>query len=230
MSVKSRTLTYGITAVAIAIIIVGGVVALNPSLFVPLGQSGSGSLNIYLTDAPPSSPTLKYLLINVSSLELRYSGYSETTTSSASTSTTTLSSSATFVQSESVYVYQVPSSVGTNVNLTRLHGTSILMGATKVPAGQIDSIVIHLTGAKAFFTDKTSEQLKVVANGRIMVPIAFSVIANGSTDLTIDITPNFVHLSQAGVLTPVIHATSVEQGPGNTATTHTAEVDYSTAQ
>ena len=94
-----------------------------------------------------------------------------------------------------------------------------------MPAGNITSIVISITGAKAFYTDGSSAQLKVVANGQLMVPIQFAIQANGSTDLTIDITPNLVHISQGDVLTPVIHVTSVEKGSNNSTTTHTTSVD-----
>ncbi len=97
-----------------------------------------------------------------------------------------------------------------------------------MPAGSITSIVLNLTGAKAFYTDGSTEQLKVVADGKLMVPIRFSIQANGSTDLTIDLTPNLVHISQAGILTPVIHVTTVEMGRNGT-TTHTMEVDEAKA-
>jgi Domain of unknown function (DUF4382) len=200
-------------------------------------QGGSGVLNILLTDAPPSSLTLKYILVNVSSVELRYEGIIASTTSATTTSSTTSSSSTSSSSTSSAttstsvttttttsgagapqnaYVFDVPSSVGMNVNLTSLRGQSALLGAPKVPAGNITAIIINITGAKAVYTDGSSAQLKVVANGMLMVPIQFAIQANESTDLTIDITPNLVHISPSDVLTPVIHVTSVERGPTST--------------
>lgn len=230
-------------------------------------QGGSGILNIYLTDAPPSEQTLKYLLVNVSSVELRYQGNVATTTNtttttaststnssttSATNSTTTTSTStnstttsvtnstattstnttttSTGTTPQNVYIFMVPTDVGMNINLTSLSGQQLLLGAPTVPAGDITSIVLRITGAKAFFTDGMSAQLKVVANGKLMIPIHFSVQPNGSTDLTIDIMPNDIHISQgnASVLTPVIHTTVVERGQGST-TTHTTEVTQTTS-
>ncbi|MBI3023650.1 MAG: DUF4382 domain-containing protein [Thaumarchaeota archaeon] len=197
---------------------------------------GSGILNIYLTDAPPSEQTLKYLLVNVSSVELRYEGNIATTTSSSTTSTSTsATSTGTTITSPgiapaNVYIFTVPTDVGMNINLTSLSGQQILLGAPTVPAGDITSIVLRITDAKAFFTDGMSAQLKVVANGKLMIPIHFSVQPNGPTDLTIDIIPNDIHISQgkANVLTPVIHTTVVERGQGST-TTHTTEVTQTTS-
>lgn len=233
-------------------------------------QGGSGILNIYLTDAPPSEQTLKYLLVNVSSVELRYQGNvatttntttttaststnssttsatnSTTTTTTASTSTnstttsvtnstatttTNTTSTSTGTTPQNVYIFIVPTDVGMNINLTSLSGQQLLLGAPTVPAGDITSIVLRITGATAFFTDGMSAQLKVVANGKLMIPIHFSVQPNGSTDLTIDIMPNDIHISQgkANVLTPVIHTTVVERGQGST-TTHTTEVTQTTS-
>lgn len=228
MSVKRETIRYGIAAViTAAVIIAASTLFVGTSLL--SGQSqGSGTLSIYLTDAPPSSPTLKYLLVNVTSVELVYEGSSTITSTSTnslgtSTSSTTVSSST----DGSTYVFYVSSSVGTNINLTSLHGKSLLLGATNIPSGQITSIVLGVSGAKAIYTDGTSEQLKVVADGKLMVPITFAVYSNGSTSLTIDITPNLIHISHAGVLRPVIHVTTVEEGPNNETQTHSALVNDS---
>jgi len=87
-------------------------------------------------------------------------------------------------------------------------------------------VVISVSGAKAFYTDGSSEQLKVTANGQLLIPIHFSVQASGSTDLTFDIMPNTVHISNGGVLNPVIHVAAVGKSQnGSTTTTQTAEVD-----
>ena len=177
------------------------------------GQRGSGVLSIYLTDAPPSDPTLKYLLVNVSSLEVSYQGDIATT---SGTSSTTAASAGT--QPQGVYVLAVPSNVGTNVNLSSLQGQSLLLGGANMPAGNITSIVLNVTGAKAFYTDGSTQQLKVVADGKLMVTIQFGLQADGSTDLTIDVTPNLGDISQGGVLTPVIHVTVLERGQSGTTT------------
>ena len=60
--------------------------------------------------------------------------------------------------------------------------------------------------------------MQVVADGKLMVPIQFGLQANGSTDLTIDVTPNLANVSQGVVLTPVIDATAVEKGQNGTTT------------
>lgn len=154
-----------------------------------------GALNIYLTDAPASTPQFNYLLVNVSSVILVYSG--------------NISSSAPHDQ----WQYDVPSISGTDVNLTNLVNNKVLLGATKVPVGNVTEIIFSMNGARAFFSDRSSSALKVVANGRLMIPNQFNVSAGGTTDLTIDITPNSIHLSNGNtpVLTPVVHVTVAQK-------------------
>jgi hypothetical protein len=236
-----QTLTYGIIAAAVAVAIVAGVLVTNSMQTSSQSSSGSSAqLNIYLTDAPPASLNLKYLLVNASSVELRYAGNVSTTSStnassassasnstSSTTSTSSVATTSASTSPSNVFLFTVPANVGTNVNLTSLHGQSLLLGAVKMPPGNITSIVLNITGAKAFYTDGSSEQLKVVADGKLMVPIHFAVQTSGATDLTIDLTPNLVHISQGGVLTPVIHVTVVERGQNNATTTKTADVTES---
>ncbi|HEV2139255.1 MAG TPA: hypothetical protein VGR53_10485 [Nitrososphaerales archaeon] len=66
----------------------------------------------------------------------------------------------------------------------------------------------------------------MAADGKPMVPIQFNILKDGSTDLTIDIQPNLIHISNGDVLTAVVHVTSVEHGQGATST-HTGAVDES---
>ena len=114
----------------------------------------SGVLNLYLTDAPPKSPQFSDLLINVSSLTLRYQ---EVQTCTQNT--------------PSEFVYTVPPKVGTNVNLTNLvGGKSVFLGATSIPSGNVTEIIFNIAGAKAFFSDGSSSQLKVAANGSLNGP------------------------------------------------------------
>ena len=223
-----------------------------PSLYGPStsGQGGAstGTLSIYLTDGPPNNASLKSLLVNVTSVTLVYSSlanattttttsHSTTTNSSTSTtnSTTTTSSTITSTSTNETssggdnetslrFVFQVPGSVGTNLNLTKLQGSQILLGETKAPAGNVVQIIFNITGARAFWTDGTSTQLKVVADGKLMVPVHFTIQAGGSANLTADITPNTVHISQghASVLTPVIHVQVVSSGEHSTETTETS--------
>ena len=164
--------------------------------------SQSGVLNVYLTDAPPASPQFKYLLINVSSIVLSYQGNISTTSPT------------------NQWMYNLSSAAGTNVNLTSLVNSKVLLGASKVPVGNITKITFEISGARAYFTDGTSAQLKVVANGKLMLPINFTVNSNGVSDLTVDITPNSIHLSQGStpVLTPVVHVTVVQNNKGTTTT------------
>ncbi|MDG6996729.1 MAG: DUF4382 domain-containing protein [Nitrososphaerota archaeon] len=165
-----------------------------------LGQSGV--LNVYLTDAPPASPQFKYLLINVSSIVLSYEGNISTTSPM------------------NQWMYNLSSAAGTNVNLTSLVNSKVLLGASKVPVGNITKITFEISGARAYFTDGNSTQLKVVANGKLMLPINFTVNANGVSDLTVDITPNSIHLSHGStpVLTPVVHVTVVQNNKGTSTT------------
>ena len=175
--------------------------------------SGSGSLSIYLTDAPPSSPTFKYLLINVSSVVLVYQG-------NVSTS-----------PPRNQFVFRVPAGRGLNVNLTSLVGSKLLLGATSAPAGNVTDLIFNITGARAFFTDGSSAQLKVVADGKLMVHFQFQVKAGGSTNLTLDIQPNEIHYSQgsSAVLTPVIRVQAVQSLNGSTVTSETSVTETTTA-
>ena len=154
-----------------------------------------GVLNIYLTDAPPSSPQFNYLLVNVSSVVLLYAG--------------NVSTSPPYDQ----WAYNVPTISGTDINLTNLVNNKVLLGATEVPAGNVTEIVFNINGAQAFFNDGSSSMLKIVANGNLMIPIQFTVNASGTSDLTVDITPNSIHLSHGNipVLTPVLHVTVVQR-------------------
>ncbi len=210
-----------------------------------LAGPGTGTMNFYLTDAPAHNATLKYLLINVTSVTLKYSSnltQSTTTTSSASSSSSTAtgastestgtsSSSTSSSTNESSfvprYVFNVPPSVGTNVNLTKLQGPGILLGTAKVPAGNVTGVILNITGAEAFWTDGSHAQLKVVADGKLMINIHFTVQSNGTTNLTLDITPGDIHVSpgQASVLRPVVLATAVSSGPNGTHTTETTETE-----
>ena len=217
---------------------------------------GSGSLNIYLSDPPPSSPNLSYLLVNVTSVTIKYSANVTAVTTSESSSsssgsgasstntnatsgggTTSIDTSATsFTPSSMVsisstalprsvdrYVYNVSASVGDNVNLTKLQGSSILLGATKVPSGNVTGIVLHITGAKAFWTDGTSTQLKVVADGKLFINVHFTIQSGGSADLTLNLSPGDIHVSpgKASVLSPVVHVTEVSTGARGTQTVET---------
>ena len=201
------------------------------------GGPGTGSMNFYLADPPPSNSILKYLLVNVTSITLKYSSnLAETSTTTSSTSTsaptssstttssTTTSSSSTSQDSfENRFVFNVSSSLGTNLNLTKLQGNALLLGATKVPAGNVTGIILNITGAEAFWTDGTHTQLKVVADGKLMINVQFLVQTNGTTNLTLDLTPGDIHVSpgQASVLRPVVRVTTVSSGSSGTKTTET---------
>jgi hypothetical protein len=199
-------------AIAIAIVAVIAIAGLATYIaYNPLQPSsgsfaaGAGTLNIYMIDAPPSGSTLKSLLLNVTSVALSYEGNVTTTAP------------------RNQFVFQVPSSRGMNVDLLTLRGTSLLLGAPSVPAGNVTRIILNITGAKAFFTDGTSAQLNVVAGGKLMIPFHFQVMNGGSVDLTIDIQPNEIHVSQgvASVLTPVVHAMAVQKSHSATITAST---------
>lgn len=168
----------------------------------------TGVLNIYLTDAPPTKPLFDYLLLNVSSVVLMYTG----------------NVSANVKSHE--WTYNVPSASGTDVNLTKLVNNKILLGATEVPTGNISEIILSVNGARAFFNDGSSSMLKIVADGKLMIPIQFIVNASGTSDLTLDITPNSIHLSHGNtpVLTPVVHVTVVQKWRSST-DTMTASAD-----
>ena len=222
-----ETARYGVAAVVIALVVMSLAVETTPlaitsppsprnspgsqgSTVIQLGsspyessQSGSGILSVYLTDAPPSGAAFKYLLVNVTSVEVAYQGGITTGKNSSAGNTFTLT---------------VPPNVGMDVNLSSLQGQSLPLGAASLPAGIITSTVLNIAGAKAFYTGGLSQQLKVFAGGKLAVPLQFGLPANGLTDLTLDLTPNSVSNSQGGVLTPVILATSVEKGQSGTTT------------
>ncbi len=203
-----------------------------------LGGAGYGTLNIYLADPPPSNSTLKYLLINITSITLKYSSnlteanstttstHSSTSSSSTSSITTVTSSSnstSTGTQSgnQTRFVFNVPSSVGTNVNLTKLQLPGQLLGTQKAPAGNVTGIILNITGAEAFWTNGNHTQLKVVADGKLMINAHFTIQSNGTANLTIDITPGGIHVSPGNetVLRPVVLVTAVSSGPKGTETT-----------
>ncbi|MDG6983313.1 MAG: hypothetical protein JRN28_02000 [Nitrososphaerota archaeon] len=191
---------------------------------------GSGTLNIYLADPPPSNQTLKYLLVNVTSVTLKYSSnVTETSTTSSSSSTGTSTTSATSAiettttanGSVNRFVYNVSSSVGTNVNLTKYQGSALLLGSPKVPTGNVTGIVLNISGARAFWTNGTSTQLKVVANGKLMVNVQFTIGSGDTADMNISITPSSVHVSQGNVLRPVL-LVSVTRSPTTSSASSTS--------
>ena len=202
--------------------------------------AGSGTMNLYLAAPPPQNQSLKYLLINVTSITIKYSSNvteststtsSSTSSSSASTGSTTTTSSSSSTTSGSgfvpMYVFNVSSSVGTNVNLTKLQGPGILLGSPKVPAGNVTGIILNITGAEAFWTNGNHTQLKVVADGKLMINVHFTVQKDGTTDLTLNISPGDIHVSpgQASVLRPVVMVTAVSNGPQGSQTVVTTETE-----
>ncbi len=207
-----------------------------------LSGPGTATMNFYLTDAPAHNATLKYLRINVTSITLKYSSNltessaTTTTSTSATNSTETSSTSTSSVSSNSTsdegsfsprFVFNVSSSIGTNVNLTKLQGPGILLGAAKVPAGNVTGIILNITGAEAFWTNGNHTQLKVVADGKLMINVHFTVQSNGTTNLTLDIVPGDIHVSpgQASVLRPVVLVTAVSSGSNGTHTVETTETE-----
>ena len=196
---------------------------------------GTGTMNIYLADPPPSNHTLKYLLVNVTSVTLKYSSNvtEATTTSSvgsssessaASSSITTATSSETSLNMRDFvnrFVYNVSSSIGTNVNLTEYQGSSLLLGSPKVPTGNVTGVILNISGARAFWTNGSSTQLKVVANGKLMVNVQFAVQAGGTANMDFRIAPSSVHVSQGDVLRPVLLVTVTRSATTSTATSST---------
>jgi hypothetical protein len=197
-SIIAASIAVGLAAASISAISLG---ALSPSV-----NQDTGKINFYLTDAPPSkSGDLKYLLVNVSSIVLRYQNSLPCTTS----------------DSPNDFVFQIPPNTGTNINLTSLVGQSVLLGATNIPQGSVIEVIFMISGAKGFFTDGSYTQLKVVADGKLMMPMHFVVADGGSIDASIDITPNSIHMSNGNqqVLSPVVHITIVDiQGTTNATT------------
>jgi hypothetical protein len=171
------------------------------------GLSGPSTLSIYLADSPPANQTLRYLLVNVTSVTLVYEGNVSTT------------------PPRDQFVFDVPASTGTDVNLTSLVNSKLLLGTTSMPAGNVTGIVLDITGAKAFFTSGASTQLTVVADGKLMIHFPFRVLPEGTTTLTLDIQPNEIHYSPgaASVLTPVIRVQAVQSAGGATTTASTTE-------
>ena len=239
--VAAAVLLLAVAGLSTYTLIVPGLVGTSPmgngsagSSTSALASPGTGSVSFYLTDAPPAHLNLSYLLVNVTSVTLRYAQSNVTTTASQSStnssrttsSTTTVSTTGANTsagkQASAVnqFVFQVPSSVGTNVNLTKLQGTQLLLGTANAPAGSVTEIVLNITGAQAFFTNGTSSRLKVVADGKLMVPIHFEIQSGGTSNLTADIQPSSIHISQgnAKVLSPVIHVTVVSTGSRGTTT------------
>jgi trimeric autotransporter adhesin len=219
------------------------------------GLGSPGTVSIYLTDAPPGNPALKYMLVNVTSVTLIYASANAMTTTTTSSSTSSMSSSSTLGSSsvttsmtgsssststtssssssdpQSTFVFDVASNVGTNLNITKLQGSSVLLGETQAPAGDVVKINFNIDGARAYWTDGSSTQLKVVADGKLMIPVHFTIMSDGSTNLNIDLTPNTIHISQgnASVLTPVIHVNVVSSGPTTTETTEATTTESETS-
>lgn len=236
-------------AIALSLLVLLGTIGFSAyayTVYLPslsTGAASSGTLNIYLADPPPTNHTMKYLLVNVTSVTLKYSSnVTETatstsssstslnTTTSATTATSTTSSTESSVNASSFvnrFVYNVSSSVGTNVNLTKYQGTPLLLGSPKVPTGNVTGIILNISGAKAFWTDGTSSQLKVVANGKLMVNVQFTIEPGDTANMNISITPSSVHVSQGEVLRPVLLVVVTRSGATSTATT-TSSVSTST--
>jgi hypothetical protein len=192
---RSAIIFGAIIAASIAVgLAAASLSALSLGALSPLNQNDA-KINFYLTDAPrPGDP--KYLEVNISSIIVRYQNPLPCSKADGATE----------------YQYQVPSNVGVNVNLTSLAGQSKLLGAASIPPGTVNEIIFMISGAKAFFPDGSSVQLKVVANGKLMMPVQFDVTPGGSIVATIDVTPNSIHLSNGNepILSPVVHITIVE--------------------
>jgi hypothetical protein len=91
-------------------------------------------------------------------------------------------------------------------------------------------MVFNVAGARAYWMDGSSTQLKVVANGKLMVQVHFAIMNDGTANLIVDLTPNAIHISQgnASVLTPVIHVGVVSSG-STTETTYATTTESETS-
>jgi hypothetical protein len=210
-------------AVALALLVLLGTVGFSAyayTVYIPslsTASPGTGSLNIYLADPPPANHSLKYLLVNVTSVTLKYStNVTETTSSSTSTSASSSSGSTTTTSQVTTnetglnrFVYNVSQGIGTNVNITQYQGSPLLLGTPQVPAGNVTGIILNISGARAFWADGNSTQLKVVANGKLMANAQFTILAGGKANIEISITPSSVHVSSGDVLRPVLMVTTM---------------------
>ncbi|MDG6901793.1 MAG: hypothetical protein JRM80_07515 [Nitrososphaerota archaeon] len=233
-------------AIALSLLVLLGTIGVSAytyTVYLPslsTASPGSGTLNIYLADPPPANHTIKYLLVNVTSVTLKYSSNTtEPTTSSSvssavssatsSTSTSTTESTSSESGSSSRFVYNISASVGTNVNLTKYQGSPLFLGAAKAPTGNVTGVILNISGARAFWTNGSSTQLDVVAGGKLMVNVHFTVQTGGAADMNISITPSSVHVSQGYVLRPVLLVTVTRSGTATTTTTASSTTTSATS-
>jgi hypothetical protein len=168
-------------------------------------SSETGILLLKITDQPKDLD-LKYLNLTINDLILHYVGnISET-------------------NPRNQFQYHIPP---TEVNITALQDTELLLGAQNAPAGNITKIVFNITSAEAVAENGTVTPLKVVANGKFMININFQVLPNSTATLTLDIQPNDIKISRGvkPVLVPVVSARAESGGLVVTETPEIKSID-----
>ena len=97
-------------------------------------------------------------------------------------------------------------------DLTALTGDlSAIVGNASMPSGKYVMIVFNITEARAKFNntatgtvDSTYTPLRVVANGKLMVPVHFEIVNGTTTEVTLDFDLDQMKVNPNDVLRPVI--------------------------
>jgi hypothetical protein len=98
-------------------------------------------------------------------------------------------------------------------DLLTLTDFSIVLATEELPAGDYNEIRLHVLEAIAVI-DGEEVPLRVVANGKLMVKVHFTLREEGVTTIEVDIQVHDTPIIRAKILHPVVKATVEEDGIG----------------
>jgi len=156
----------------------------------PTIQLQTGILNVFIVDAPVE---LNHLNITITDLEVHKIGEKGEEGKWISVVNSSDPEDPVIPEFDLLY-YQGP---------MEFHAVS-----TKIEAGNYTKIRMLISSAIANKTDDPTNPVELtVPSGKIDVIAKFEIVENGRIDVTIDIQPNWVAISNSGNLRPVLKAT-----------------------
>ena len=192
MAINAKRISlYAVAGIAAAIIIIAAIFATGIQLPSNTGTQNPitlGTLVVSIKDAPVQ---LSKLEVTIDSIE---------------------------VQSQSNDWLKLPFIEGTQsvqFDLLTLQDISKDLSTTLLPAGNYSKIRLHVKDATATFTDDTSVGLTVPSD-KIDIIVKFEIKEGATTNVLIDMTADFVAISNSNNLKPVLKATATPPTPVST--------------
>ncbi len=193
MAINQKKLgLYAITGILAAVIVIAAVMTAGVQLPTQTnnGNSGStntqantGTLRVYIKDAPV---TLENLYVTIDSVEVQSQDGSGWTTLTFTGDTGPA-----------------------HFDLLTLQEIAKDLATQDLPVGTYNKIRLHVQEASAVFSDSPDEVTLKVPSDKIDIIVKFEIKADQTTQVLIDMTADFVAISNSHNLKPVIKATVI---------------------